>query len=209
MWDQLSKPWQVCFNEAWRAYCNNSLPIGAAIVSPDGSLISSGRNMIGCKNDISRRITNSKLAHAEMNAIYSSRENLRGMVIYSTMEPCVMCFGAIVMNAISDIFFAARDGLAGGTNLTNDYIERRNIKVHEHHEFLEIVQLILKTDYILRYMSVRADELLKYWYVTCPIGIQMGREWHKSNKLQSYKEQECTIDRIIDEIEKEYETIWG
>lgn len=103
MWEEISKPWRACFEEAWEAYCNGSIPIGSVIVSGDGEIISRGRNMIGENINELRRLSGSKIAHAEMNAIYSSKQGIMNATIYSTMEPCVMCFGAIVMNGIKEI----------------------------------------------------------------------------------------------------------
>ncbi len=205
MWNTLEEPWKICLEEAWKAYCDNSIPIGAVIVSTNGGVISRGRNMIACNHDEPRRLTHSKLAHAEMNAIYSASDTVYGATIYSTMEPCVMCFGAIVMNGIKEVYFGARDGLAGGTNLTNDYIEYKEIDIHEYHEFVGVAQMVLKTDFILRHMSSRAERLLAHWEPTCPIGIAIGREWFKSNRLEEYRKNNDTIDFIIDEIQTEYE----
>ena len=45
-WSEMEYPWQVCFEEAWHAYCAGSLPIGAALFSPEGQLLFRGRNHI-------------------------------------------------------------------------------------------------------------------------------------------------------------------
>jgi len=174
------------FEEAWEAYCNGSIPIGAVIVSSEGNIISHGRNMIGENIKDLRKLSKSKIAHAEMNAIYSSEQGVRNAAIYSTMEPCIMCFGAIVMNGITEINYAARDGVAGGVNLKNDYIKKRNIKINEYHPEYEIVQLIIKTDFIYRNFRDRrdrAEELLSVWEETCPLGIRLGKQWYKENRL--------------------------
>jgi tRNA(adenine34) deaminase len=44
MWEDLSIPWKVSFEEAWEAYCSGSLPIGAVLVDSDHNIISRGRN---------------------------------------------------------------------------------------------------------------------------------------------------------------------
>lgn len=208
MWGEMSEPWKACFEEAWEAYCNGSIPIGAVIVSSEGEIISRGRNMIGENIKDPRRLSRSKIAHAEMNAIYSSEQGIKNTVIYSTMEPCVMCFGAIVMNGIREVNYAARDGVAGGINLKNDYIKKRNIKINEHYSKLEIVQLIIKTDFIYRNYEDRAEELLSVWEETCPLGIQLGKKWYKENRLMNYKESKYTIEQVIEEISKELSRIY-
>jgi tRNA(adenine34) deaminase len=203
MWSEISEPWKVCFEEAWEAYCNGSIPIGAVIVSSDGEIISRGRNMINETTKELRRLSGSKIAHAEMNAIYSSKQGLRNAIIYSTMEPCIMCFGTIVMSGIKEIYYAARDGVAGGVNLKNDYIKKRNIAINEYNPKLEIVQLVIKTDFIYRNFGDRAGELLSVWEETCPLGIQLGKQWYKENRLVKYKEAKYTIEQVSEEISKE------
>ena len=203
MWKEMSEPWKACFEQAWEAYCNGSIPIGAVIVSSEGEIISRGRNMIGENIKELRILSRSKIAHAEMNAIYSSEQGLRNTTIYSTMEPCIMCFGALVMNGIKEINYAARDGVAGGVNLKNDYIKKRNIKINENNPEFEIVQLIIKTDFIYRNLGDRAEELLSVWEETCPLGIKLGRQWYKENRLIDYKEAKYTIEQVIEEISKE------
>lgn len=203
MWKRISEPWRICFEEVWEAYCNGSIPIGSVIVSGEGEIISRGRNMIGEDIKDPNRLSGSKIAHAEMNAIYSSKRRLRNTILYASVEPCIMCFGAIVMNGIKEINYAARDGVGGGTNLQNDYIKNRNIKINENNQELEIVQLIIKTDYICRNYGERAEELLSVWEKTCPLGIQIGKRWYKENRLTNYKEAKYTIEQVIEEISKE------
>lgn len=203
MWKEISEPWKACFEEAWKAYCNGSIPIGAVIVSSEGKIISRGRNMVYEDIDDSSIFSGCKMAHAEMNAIYSIRKNLGNTIIYSTMEPCIMCFGTIVMNGIKEINYAARDGVAGGTSLNNNFINSRNIRIHENHKFLEIVQLVIKTDFIYRNFGQRAEQLLGIWEETCPIGIEMGRKWYRENRLISYKEKKLTIEQVIEKISSE------
>ena len=207
MWGKMNEPWKICFEEAWIAYCNGSVPIGAVIISNEGEIIARGRNMIGEDIKDLRRLSRSKIAHAEMNAIYSNEQGLKNATIYSTMEPCIMCFGAIVMNGIKEINYAARDGVAGGTNLKNDYIRKRDIKINEHNQELEIVQLVIKTDFIYRNFKERAEELLSIWEETCPLGIQIGREWYKENRILNYKEANYTIEQVINEISQELHSI--
>jgi tRNA(adenine34) deaminase len=207
MWEKMKEPWKACFEEAWEAYCKGSVPIGAVIVSKEGEIIARGRNMISEDIKGSSRLSRSKIAHAEMNAIYSNGQGLKNTTIYSTMEPCIMCFGAIVMNGIKEINYAARDGVAGGTNLKNAYIKKRDIKINEHNQELEIVQLIIKTDFIYRNFKERAEELLSVWEETCPLGIQIGREWYKENRILNYKEANYTIEQVIDNISEELNMI--
>jgi tRNA(adenine34) deaminase len=80
-------------------------PIGAVIVL-NGQVIGRGR-----AGHLARH---SAIAHAEMNALLQAEQTIYahkhdGCVIYTTLEPCVMCLGAIVMSDVDHIVFALAD----------------------------------------------------------------------------------------------------
>jgi tRNA(adenine34) deaminase len=91
--------------EAQLAAEAGELPIGAVIVH-DYKVVGRGRAQ--------HNVRSSNVAHAEMNALVQAErylyENHRdGFVIYSTVEPCVMCLGAIVMSNIDHVVYGLRD----------------------------------------------------------------------------------------------------
>jgi len=98
-------------------------------------------------------IYGSNLAHAEINAIIQLKRkehpNIRSYTLYSTTEPCILYFGAIVMGNIRHCKFAARDRYAGAAkyNEHSEYVKSRNIIVEGPHEKLEAVQIALATYY--------------------------------------------------------------
>ena len=88
----------------------NEVPVGALIVI-DGRIVGRGRNAPISLND--------PTAHAEMIAIRQAATEvgnyrLAGSTLYVTMEPCVMCAGAIVHARIERLVFGARDLRFGG-----------------------------------------------------------------------------------------------
>jgi tRNA(adenine34) deaminase len=91
--------------EAELAARAGELPIGAVIVH-NNEIITRGR---------AQHVTRgSEIAHAEMNALLHAERYLNahahdGCVIYSTVEPCVMCLGAIVMSNIDHVVYALAD----------------------------------------------------------------------------------------------------
>lgn len=100
---------QIALDMAKKALTFNEVPVGAVIVK-DNKIISSAHNYSISKND--------PTAHAEILAIRAASikiENYRlvGSSIYVTLEPCSMCYGAIVHSRISNIFFGARDKKSG------------------------------------------------------------------------------------------------
>ncbi|MBO7519279.1 MAG: nucleoside deaminase [Clostridia bacterium] len=89
-------------NEALAA---GEVPVGAVVVK-DGVIIGEGRNM--------REKKNSALSHAEIEAIMAANKTagdwrLNGAAIYVTLEPCLMCAGAIAAARIGEVVFGAYD----------------------------------------------------------------------------------------------------
>lgn len=86
------------------------VPVGAIVVI-DNRIVGFGYNR--------RESTQSPLAHAELIAIEAAREQigfwrLEESELYVTLEPCIMCCGAIVQTRIGRVVFGARDPKGGG-----------------------------------------------------------------------------------------------
>jgi tRNA(adenine34) deaminase len=95
--------------EANESLQKDEVPIGAVIVAKN-SIIARGHNLTEQLNDVT--------AHAEMQAITSAAESLGGKylkncTLYVTMEPCVMCAGALNWSQISKVIFGAYDERRG------------------------------------------------------------------------------------------------
>jgi tRNA(adenine34) deaminase len=109
--------------EADLALQQEEMPIGAVIVHR-GKIIGRGRAQ--------HQKRHSEVAHAELNAMIQAERYLRDhtheCVLYSTLEPCVMCLGAAVMSDILGIVFAMPDNwILPGRMLELEYV-RRHIK---------------------------------------------------------------------------------
>ena len=91
---------------AEKAGLAGEVPIGACVVSPDGELLASAFNLTITNND--------PTAHAEILAIRAAsvlvgNYRLTGAAVYSTLEPCVMCAGALLNARVARLVFAAHD----------------------------------------------------------------------------------------------------
>ncbi len=99
---------------AAQASARGDLPIGAVIVC-DGEVISRGRNSINSSK--------SQLRHAEIDALERAGpllfERHDDCVIYTTVEPCIMCLGTIAMADVRHVVFGAPDPARGGTDMWN------------------------------------------------------------------------------------------
>src|SRR3981081_3786458 len=101
LWDQLAAPWQVCLEQAWIAYQAGSLRTGAATPDQAGIIVGRGRNRIFetvAEPTETGWVSGNRLAHAEMNAVLSLDHvavDLKQCTLYTTLEPCALCVGAI------------------------------------------------------------------------------------------------------------------
>lgn len=95
--------------EAKYAFYKNEVPVGCVIVN-ENEIISRSSNMVELLND--------STAHAELIAITSAQnslnnKNLDGCILYTTLEPCLMCHGAIYWSKINTIVYGASDKKRG------------------------------------------------------------------------------------------------
>ena len=99
---------------AIRASRSGDVPVGALVISPDGDVMASGHN--------TRQRDNDPTGHAEIVALRRAAESvgsprLDDYTLVVTLEPCVMCAGAIAQAGISRLIYGAWDpkaGAAGG-----------------------------------------------------------------------------------------------
>lgn len=120
----------AAYNEAQKAFQEDEVPVGCVIVK-DKKII--------CKAHNKKEKKNCAIFHAEIECILKACKklenwNLSGCEIYITLEPCVMCAGAIINSRIDKIYFACRDP-KGGALLSN--IKLHNIKNINHYPKIE------------------------------------------------------------------------
>jgi tRNA(Arg) A34 adenosine deaminase TadA len=116
-WDDLELGWRTAFTQAWIAFCKGSFPVGAALVDAEGALIAAGRNRIFDPGD--EDLAGSLLAHAEVAALrHLSIENRHDdATLFSTLEPCLFCMGAVVICRVGTVRYAGADAYGGATRL--------------------------------------------------------------------------------------------
>jgi tRNA(adenine34) deaminase len=132
----------LALTEARQALTAGDFPVGCVLARND-EVVARGRRIN------SRGSTTNELDHAEMLALreLAHRQPLPdpdGVVIaYCTMEPCLMCFAALLLNGIREIVFAYEDAMGGGTNLDLGRIT----PLYKHME-------VIVTPYVLREESL-------------------------------------------------------
>lgn len=122
---------RIAFNEAITAFERDEIPVGAVIVC-NNKIIAKAHNLTETLTDVT--------AHAEMQAITSAANYLGGKylqdcTLYVTLEPCVMCGGALYWSQISKVVYGASD-------------EKRGFKakIGELHPKTEIVSGIMEDE---------------------------------------------------------------
>ena len=111
------------FEEAKYAFFKNEVPVGCIIVN-NNDIISRSSNMVELLND--------STAHAELIAITSAQnslnsKNLDNCTLYTTLEPCLMCYGAIYWSKINTVVYGASDKKRGFSRHSIDLDRKINI----------------------------------------------------------------------------------
>ncbi len=109
---------RMALQEAKKAMENDEVPVGAVIVC-NNKIIARGYNQTELLNDVT--------AHAEIIAItaaanYLGAKYLTDCTIYVTLEPCIMCAGALSWSQISNVVFGAYDEKRGFTKFSENIL---------------------------------------------------------------------------------------
>jgi tRNA(adenine34) deaminase len=139
---------ELAINEAERAAVEGEVPVGCVIVH-EGMVIGKGHNRTEALND--------PTAHAEILAITAAANHLEtwrleGCTCYSTLEPCPMCAGALVLARIERLVFGAKDPKFGA--VMSLYNIPQDIRLNHQ---LEVIPGILED---------RVAELMKSFFQT-------------------------------------------
>ena len=125
-----TKYMELAFKEAQKAFQEDEVPVGCVIVK-DEKVIAKAHNKKEKKN--------SALFHAEIECINKATKklnnwNLKGCEMYITLEPCMMCTGAIINSRIDKVYFGCKDP-KGGSLVSN--IKIKDIKMLNHYPEIE------------------------------------------------------------------------
>jgi tRNA(adenine34) deaminase len=153
-WSALDEPWQRCFSLAWEAYGGGTIPVGAALVDGDGAIVAAGRNRVYEEDGPAPQIARSLLAHAEVNTLIGLDPERRyeDHVLYSSLEPCVLCVGATVMATVGRVRFAGADPYGAGHVGSNPHVERVPLQLEGplNSEFGTLFSALLPAFYLRR-----------------------------------------------------------
>lgn len=114
----------VALDEARKSLRTEDVPVGAVLVGADGSVLATGRNR--------REVNQDPTGHAEMEALRAAASltgswQLPGSTLVVTLEPCVMCAGAILAARVDRVVFGAWDDKAGAAGSVYDVLRDRRL----------------------------------------------------------------------------------
>ena len=115
---------RLALQHARAALETGDVPVGAVVVGPDGAVVGEGRNR--------READGDPTAHAEVLALRSAAERLGrwrldDCTLVVTLEPCLMCAGAIVLARVPRVVFGAWDDKAGASGSQWDVLRDRRV----------------------------------------------------------------------------------
>jgi tRNA(adenine34) deaminase len=102
----------------------SEIPVGAVVLDAEGRIVADGRN--------NREATGDPTGHAEVEALRAAAAsvgswNLEGHTLVVTLEPCLMCAGAILQARITRVVFGAWDDKAGAAGSMYDVLRDRRL----------------------------------------------------------------------------------
>jgi len=147
---------KIALEHAETALRAGEFPVGCVIT--DGSrVLATGSRTHSSQADVN------EVDHAEIIAIKQLAQGQRsqditGLTIYCTLEPCLMCFGAIILSSINTVVYAFEDVMGGGTGLDRD-----NLAPLYKNAPVSIVPGVLRDESHMLFKSFFTNPANTYW----------------------------------------------
>ncbi|MBW2528606.1 MAG: nucleoside deaminase [Deltaproteobacteria bacterium] len=141
---------ELALHEADRAAEAGDVPVGAVLVDGSGKLLARGRNQREAKAD--------PTAHAEIEALRSAARQaggwrLTGTTLVVTLEPCVMCAGALVHARVGRLVYGCDDDKAGA--VSSLFVVGRDPRLNHRFEVTRGVLADACADRLRRFFAAR------------------------------------------------------
>lgn len=209
MFENSAYPWQVTLDLAWQAFKEGSIPIGSVIVNEVQAIVAKGRNQINMI-DPDNSLSGSLVSHAELNALsqlkVSEHPHIRDYHLYTSLEPCPMCLGALAMSKLRHIHYGSKDIYAGALNLVDKhkYLKNRAMNIDYVGGDIEVFQLILETSFELKRQHQRFDALLSSFKAINEDAIKLAIELDKQDYFKKAIELDVPINDLYNDLLRRY-----
>jgi len=131
------------FKQAQKSYDSEEVPVGAVLVDEKGKIVARAYNRVEYKN--------SQLGHAEIQVLDKISKKMKcwrlnNLTLYVTLQPCMMCMGALILSRIGRIVYAAKSPLFGyDLDKQGQFgIYKDSLTIIEFQEKVESVKLLKK-----------------------------------------------------------------
>ncbi|HTN78973.1 MAG TPA: nucleoside deaminase [Acidimicrobiales bacterium] len=197
---ELEPPMHRAVELAWESFCAGSLGIGA-VITLDGELTATGRNRLAESDPGDDALAGTSLAHAEMNALAKLRWGATppGMQLWTTLQPCLQCLGAIRLSAVRHVHVLAPDPLFRGVERArelNEFIGRDWPAIFEFEvDEWSAFSLLLQT-HVTKFWGVRVPG----WNEAIPSIEELAEELVASGRLLELAASDASVDEVGDEL---------
>ncbi|MBQ9209109.1 MAG: nucleoside deaminase [Oscillospiraceae bacterium] len=201
MWSDISFIWQTAFREAWEAFCAGSTPIGAVICDGGGNVILHDRNRNNEPQTLNRR-----MSHAETNILRqldTRRYDAKSLTLYTTMEPCPMCMGTILMTNIKRVRYAAKDSYCGMVHLLKcePYYSQKNVSCEFEGGEAEKFQITIQAYYELKHIEQGSSSaVFDKFSEHCPGASKAAKQLYAEKWLDKGAESKADISEVYDHV---------
>jgi tRNA(Arg) A34 adenosine deaminase TadA/predicted kinase len=177
------------------------------VVDADGRVVARGRNRIfeDGRAASGTDLVGHRLAHAEMNALLGldhRQVDVRTCVLYTTLEPCALCVGAIRMLAVPAVRYAARDPTAGSIELLHASTFMRSSPIQTvapHDAALEALSIAFNVEahlQLVQRLGVRS--IVGQWEAAELPGVALGRELFGAGELRQLAADATPIAAVVE-----------
>jgi tRNA(Arg) A34 adenosine deaminase TadA len=183
---------------AWESFRAGSLGIGA-VVTRDGDVLATGRNRLAETDPGEDVLAGSSLAHAEMNALAKLPWGVEraGLELWTTLQPCLQCLGAIRLGPVRRVHVLAPDPLFRGVEAArhlNEFIGRDWPEIFELTvDEWSVLSLLLQTHFVTFWQAELAG-----WNDPIPSIAELARELVDAGTLIDLAGEAATLDDVAE-----------